>query len=901
MGVRRRDRTTPQRSQTREMLDYLIQRAMLEAGMDRRAVEDFARRKELGDIEYERQLELGDIRDRRQREAETRQETRTEATEQRGIEQRRTESDEAIAASTAVDFHSFLTEQNYPPHLIAQMMGNVQQQLTDANPAMGARFGEISANIPELGVEDWTRRALTSHPRPTGASNENWVRQLERNIPGLAGIYDRMTNLDNPPVAGASTPVVPTFPLDWTSPGQGMVQFPYQGVRPPVQTPLEDPEDREMNDFIDAVLGEVEGEGREQKALERETLAHTEARQEPKLGWGVAYATDPATGIESPRMILGNHKTTTTWDESGTPTTQTTFVPDPSYNLDPAVDTIAMPDQSAQQILSAEGDTTLLGAFQMMLTSQQADEVPSDDTMKVLQEAVTQGRSIDIGNLFRRDPTLAERVPELREVYVPQGDGPAERMRDRKRHVTQDIPPQFEERVIGNPAYAHLTPAQQQDLQQSIDASRAAWLTGEGRVRARGTEIDQLAARVNREAAEQGMPERLHSLGIDKPSMGAAPFSREWSELEGTASPMQSIGRNLKDFRTPPAFDPTAEGVPGATAAFGDPIAARVRGFFADKAPFGLGDQGEHAVTEPLPTVAPVGVRQSLAQADRERQGEATRQQNELAARNALTPETLARLPHAADMMEHGQLRESPNIATADDPPVPGTTILAQEPDRLRAGRVPVTPGSRMGWGTTTTPDVTGVGWQQAGLSPAVDPTLPMNAMVADQIGKYFTGISPDEHRVMQQMIMNMIQGESSGRPYDESGRVLEGDSGQSLGLLQVGPGARADVGTDPMRMGIPAGQLQTGLAYLLNLIGGRRKAAEPTYGADSGITSARDALAAYNMGPGKFMERKQGGAFTDASPYGPSSDYVQKALGGISPEDESLLNQYIQRYQRGF
>jgi hypothetical protein len=222
-------------------------------------------------------------------------------------------------------------------------------------------------------------------------------------------------------------------------------------------------------------------------------------------------------------------------------------------------------------------------------------------------------------------------------------------------------------------------------------------------------------------------------------------------------------------------------------------------------------------------------------------------------------------------------------------------------------------------------------GYQQ-GFYPDVDPTLPIGEIVGDQIQKYFAGISPEESRALHSVLMNMIQGESSGRAYDESGRVLEGDSdlkiggkpAPSLGLLQLGPQARADLGADDFRMATPAGQLQTGISYLLNLIGGSQRPdwkggpseEEPTFGSKYGITSLRDALAAYNTGPGRFSRRNRRfeagtpslgeggeiaqGEFTPASPYGPSSDYVQKALRGLSPEDEALINQYIQRFQQG-
>ena len=231
------------------------------------------------------------------------------------------------------------------------------------------------------------------------------------------------------------------------------------------------------------------------------------------------------------------------------------------------------------------------------------------------------------------------------------------------------------------------------------------------------------------------------------------------------------------------------------------------------------------------------------------------------------------------------------------------------------------TPGSRLN----------ATGYQQ-GFYPDVDPTLPIGEIVGDQIQKYFAGISPEESRALHSVLMNMIQGESSGRAYDESGRVLEGDSdlkiggkpAPSLGLLQLGPQARADLGADDFRMATPAGQLQTGISYLLNLIGGSQRPdwkggpseEEPTFGSKYGITSLRDALAAYNTGPGRFSRRNRRfeagtpslgeggeiaqGEFTPASPYGPSSDYVQKALRGLSPEDEALINQYIQRFQQG-
>tara|TARA_R110000824_G_scaffold37768_5_gene116006 strand:+ start:3461 stop:4057 length:597 start_codon:yes stop_codon:yes gene_type:complete len=195
-------------------------------------------------------------------------------------------------------------------------------------------------------------------------------------------------------------------------------------------------------------------------------------------------------------------------------------------------------------------------------------------------------------------------------------------------------------------------------------------------------------------------------------------------------------------------------------------------------------------------------------------------------------------------------------------------------------------------------------------------------------------GISPEESRALHSVLMNMVQGESSGRAYDESGRVLEGDSNYridgkpapSKGLMQLGPQARGEVGADDLNMGIPAGQIQAGISYLLNLIGGSQRpdwkggpsegGGETTFGAKQGITSIRDALAAYNTGPGTFRGRNRRfeagtpsldegggiaqGEYTPESPYGPSSDYVQKALRGLSPEDEALINQYIQRFQQG-
>lgn len=268
-----------------------------------------------------------------------------------------------------------------------------------------------------------------------------------------------------------------------------------------------------------------------------------------------------------------------------------------------------------------------------------------------------------------------------------------------------------------------------------------------------------------------------------------------------------------------------------------------------------------------------------------------------------------------------GPFRAGPPPATPaqGDWPLPPIPPPIRGPEPLLGGA----PGSQLG----------ATGYQQ-GHRPSVDPTLPVGEIVGDQIQKYMAGISPEESRALHSVLMNMVQGESSGRAYDESGRVLEGDSNYridgkpapSKGLMQLGPQARGEVGADDLNMGIPAGQIQAGISYLLNLIGGSQRpdwkggpsegGGETTFGAKQGITSIRDALAAYNTGPGTFRGRNRRfeagtpsldegggiaqGEYTPESPYGPSSDYVQKALRGLSPEDEALINQYIQRFQQG-
>lgn len=901
MGVRRRrDRTTQGRSRTREMMDYLVQRAMLEAGMDRRSAAEFARRKELSDIEYERQLELGDIRERRGREAETRQETRQTAIEKRAKEAAELTADEDYAATTAVSVHAFLTDNNYPSHMITNVMGGVQRELEAANPAMGARFGEISATIPELGVEDWTRRTLEDIPRPLGASNMLRGRQLEQTIPGLAGLGDMLTNLDTVPGIGRDAVSIP--PMGGGPP----VTFPQPGVSIPQETALlsTDPEQVEIDSFLREVVDSIKGEGRTQTETEREQTALAESRAVPTLGWGIAYVADDA-GNEVPRMVLGSHKAKTTWDK-GTPTVQTDFVPDSSYNFDAAVDTIPLPAQSAQTILAAEGNSGGMAFTDQLIErdatgapstaydqygAPQAGQIVDQELLASYFDVLSQGTQIDLPELFKRNPAVMESLPpEVRSVMVPIPGGQGE---------------------IREPPASLTTPSADPEREAMRKELLGEWLR-ENQATFKGTQMDQMRSQWNREQMTD--PSRFPTtLGIERPppitTAGRQNIPIDTLQLGGVDMPMQSIGRNLEDFRTPPAFDPTAHGIPGATAALGTPIAAWLKGQFADKAPFGLGRQGEYDVTEPLPGVATTGVRQSLAAQEQGLVDAATQKQNELAARGAMN---LANMP--PDIMERGQLTEPPNLATADEPPVPGTTILAQDPHRLYSAGIPPTPGTRLGPSRGRHATRSGL----SGVRPSVDPTLPRDSLVADQVRKVFTDIHPAEERVMQQMIMNMIQGESSGQPYDEAGRVLVGDkdspTGPSYGMLQLGERAMKDVHTDPMNMGIEQGQLEAALSYMLNLIGGNQGPKSPTYGADSGITSARDVLAAYNMGPGAYGGRKQRfaagtptldeeggiakGEFTAESPYGPSSDYVQKALGGISPDDISLIDQYIQRYQ---
>jgi hypothetical protein len=879
-------------------LDYLIQRAMLEAGMDRRSTESFQRQKELSDIEYERQLELGDIRERRGREAETRQETRQTATEGRAKEAVELAADEDYAASTAVSLHAALIDNNYPPHMITDLMEGVQRELAAANPAMGARFGKISATIPALGAEDWTRRTLEANPRQLGASNVLRGRQLEQTIPGLDGLTDMLTNLDTVPGIGRDAVSIP--PMGGGPP----VMFPQPGVSMPQETALlsTDPDEVEKENFLRDIVDSLKGEGRTQTETEQEQTALTESRAAPTLGWGIAYTTDDA-GNEIPRMVLGSHRKKTTWDK-GTPTVQTDFVPDPSHNIDASVDTIPLPAQSAQTILAATGSSGGMAFTEQLIErdatgapataynqygAPRAGQIVDDELLASFVEALSQGNQINLPELFRRNPAVLESLPpEVRSAAmapIPGGQG-----------------------EIAEPPAILMTP----DADPVRDAQRkellGEWLQ-ENLQANKGTQMDQDRARFNREQMTDPFRNPPGVLGTDRPGDAIPNLP---SQLGGVDMPMQSIGRDLEDFRTPPAFDPTAHGIPEATAALGSPMEAWLKGQFVDKAPFGLNRQGKHDATEPLPNVATTGVRQFLAEKEQGLVDAATQKQNDLAARGALN---LANMP--PDIMERGQIgTEPPNLATADAPPVPGTTILAQDPSRLYSAGIPPTPGTRLGPSRGRLHTRSGL----SGVRPAVDPTLPRDALVADQVRKVFTDIHPAEERSIQQMIMNMIQGESSGQPYDESGRVLVGDkdspTGPSYGMLQLGKQAMKDVHTGPTNpeMMLEQGQLEAALSYMLNLIGGNQGPKSPTYGADSGITSARDVLAAYNMGPGAYGGRKQrfaagtpaldeeggiaAGEFTAESPYGPSSDYVQKALGGIAPDDVGLIDQYIQRYQ---